>query len=318
MVNQIYVEKLTPVNATQVYPILFIHGAGQTATNFMETPDGRPGWASFFLDHGYTVYLSDQPSRGCSPWNPSIGTITTTDTASIERLFTAVSSHNLWPQSRLHTQWPGTGKVGDVVFDAFYASQVQQQANDLISEAQNAKAYTALLDKINTSHVITHSQGGPYGWRVGDNRPHLVKSIVALEPGGPPFISRIIRSGPARPWGITELEVSYEPSAGFNATLLETTAIPAKDANHTKCIMQVEPAKILKKLAQVPVLMITAEASYHASYDYCTAMYLRQAGVEVEHAELGKKGIHGNGHMFFMEKNNVEIAELVLQWLQKR
>jgi hypothetical protein len=29
-------------------------------------------------------------------------------------------------------------------------------------------------------------------------RPQLVKSIVALEPAGPPFIGRIFGSGPAR------------------------------------------------------------------------------------------------------------------------
>lgn len=30
--NQIYVEKLTPVQVTQPYPIVFIHGQAQTAT----------------------------------------------------------------------------------------------------------------------------------------------------------------------------------------------------------------------------------------------------------------------------------------------
>jgi hypothetical protein len=45
--------------------------------------------------------------------------------------------------------------------------------------------------------------------------------------------------------------------------------------------------------------------------------YLRQAGVEVEHLKLGEEEIHGNGHMFFMEKNNLEIAERVVVWLRK-
>jgi pimeloyl-ACP methyl ester carboxylesterase len=319
MINQIYVEKLTSANSTQSVPIVFIHGQGQTATNFLSTPDGREGWASFFLRHGYTIYLSDQPSRGRSPWNPSIGRMSASDAIQVEKLFTAPEAYSLWEQAKLHTQWPGTGKAGDPVFDAFYASQVQSQADALISEAQNAKAYTALLDKIGVAHVITHSQVGPYGWRVGDLRPHLVKSIIALEPGGPPFITRVpvLPLAPARPWGITELEVQYEPSAGPNATDLKTVIVPAKDEDHAYCIMQEEPAKKLSNLAQVPVLVVTAEASYHAPYDYCTVGYLRQAGVDVEHLELGKEGIHGNGHMFFMEKNNLEIAERVLSWLGK-
>jgi pimeloyl-ACP methyl ester carboxylesterase len=316
MVNQIYVEKLIPANPTEEHPLVFMHGTGQTATNFLNTPDGRPGWASFFLSHGYTVYLSDQPSRGRSPWLPNTGTMASSSTALTEQLFTLCSSHNIWPTSNLHTKWPGTGKVGDSIFDAFYATQIQYQADNLISEAENAKAYTALLDKIGPAHVIAHSQAGAYGWRVGDLRPQLVKSIVALEPAGPPFIGRIFGSGPARTYGITELEVAYEPPAGPNATHIHTVVLPAKDTNHSECIMQDEPAKQLVNLSHIPVLVVTSEASYHALYDHCTVDYLRQAGVGVDHMELGKEGIHGNGHMFFMEKNSEEIAEKILSWLR--
>lgn len=69
MLGQIYVEKLslphTPTSTSKL-PIIFISGAGQTGTNWLETPDGRPGWAAYFLSHGHTAYLSDQPSRGRS------------------------------------------------------------------------------------------------------------------------------------------------------------------------------------------------------------------------------------------------------------
>ncbi|RMZ70742.1 alpha beta-hydrolase [Pyrenophora seminiperda CCB06] len=320
MINQIYVEKHTPAKQKQKHPIVFIHGSGQTGTNFLETPDGRPGWASYFLSHGYTVYLSDQPSRGRSPWFPSLGTMYVFTTAQIEQLFTATSLYKLWPQAKLHTQWPGTGRVGDATFDAFYATQVQLQADNRLSEEQNGKAYTALLDKIGEeAHIITHSQSGAYGWRVADQRPHLVKSVVALEPSGPPFVSKMFGTtgGPARPWGITDLEMTYDPPAGPNATDIKNIVVAAKDANHSECVMQDEPAKQLVNLARIPVLAVTSEASYHAQYDYCTVGYMRQAGVDVEHVELAKEGIHGNGHMFFMEKNNLEIAERVLTWLEK-
>jgi hypothetical protein len=33
--------------------------------------------------------------------------------------------------------------------------------------------------------------------------------------------------------------------------------------------------------------------------------------------KLGDEGLHGNGHMFFMEKNSLEIAGKVLAWLQR-
>jgi pimeloyl-ACP methyl ester carboxylesterase len=81
--------------------------------------------------------------------------------------------------------------------------------------------------------------------------------------------------------------------------------------------MQTEPAKKLKNLVNIPALVVTGEASFHAPYDHCTAEYLRQAGMQVEFADLGEEGIRGNGHMLFMEKNNIEIAQRVFDWLQK-
>jgi len=45
---------------------------------------------------------------------------------------------------------------------------------------------------------------------------------------------------------------------------------------------------------------------------------LSQAGVSVEHIHLGDVGIHGNGHMMFMEMNNLEIADQVVEkWIAK-
>ena len=55
--GQIYVEHLAPAQVTRPFPILFVHGRGMTATNFLNTPDGRTGWADYFLGKGYEVRL---------------------------------------------------------------------------------------------------------------------------------------------------------------------------------------------------------------------------------------------------------------------
>jgi pimeloyl-ACP methyl ester carboxylesterase len=43
-------------------------------------------------------------------------------------------------------------------------------------------AYIALLEKVGPSVVLVHSQGGMFGWRVAQERPHLVKALVLVEP----------------------------------------------------------------------------------------------------------------------------------------
>lgn len=56
--GQMYVEHLAPAKITQPLPIIFIEGHGMTGTNLLNTPDGRLGWADYFLSKGYEVTLS--------------------------------------------------------------------------------------------------------------------------------------------------------------------------------------------------------------------------------------------------------------------
>src|SRR5262245_38137339 len=83
------------------------------------------------------------------------------------------------------TQWPGTGKIGDPVFDTFMKSQVQfAGATGTLTTA----AGVALLDMIGTQVILfTHSQGGGFGFEMTEQRPQQVPLMVALEPGGPQF-----------------------------------------------------------------------------------------------------------------------------------
>lgn len=83
------------------------------------------------------------------------------------------------------------------------------------------------------------------------------------------------------------------------------------------CFEQARPARQLVNLARIPITVITSESSYHGLYDNCTVRFLQQAGVSVKHVSLPDVGIFGNGHMMFMEKNNLEIAEKVVnRWIK--
>ena len=66
------------------------------------------------------------------------------------------------------------------------------------------------------------------------------------------------------------------------------------------------------------MLFRSGEASYHAPYDHCTSQFLTRMGVANDWLPLGANGIHGNGHMMMLEKNNQEIARLMADWAAKR
>lgn len=327
MTGHLYAEFQIPSRQLHPWPIVMIHGGSQSGTNFTGTPDGREGWAQFFLRLGYAVYVVDQPGRGRAAYEVDrYGPATRVNLENTERRFVAPERYKLWPQAHLHTQWPGPGIPGDPVFDQFYASQMPSIQDFTLQQLLNRDAILALLDKIGPAILLTHSQSGTFGWPVADARPDLVKAILAVEPNGPPFFDlqnvpgpEWFRSAPtqARPWGITAAPLSYSPTAADASDLAITQQDRSDGPNLTKCWLQRSPARQLPNLQKVPIFILTAEASYHAPYDHCTVRYLQDAGVRATWTKLADIGIRGNGHMMMLEKNNMEIAAVMSGWLGK-
>lgn len=276
-----------------------------------------------FIEQGFEIYLIDQASRGRSTWQPTTGpTLSAPYSAEyIAKYFTAVQDYQLWPQAVNHTQWNGTGKMGDAVFDRFYSSQVQYTTNLTYQQATTQAAGAALLDHIGKPAVILgHSAGGPMPIVITDARPDLSAGLILLEPSGPPFQDAINSNGSARPYGVTEIPIAYDPPVEDPSVDLVTQTFAAQDAEHVNCTLQADnptPRKLVN-LVDKPILVLTSESSYHAPYDYCTVKYLRQAGCDrLEYVQLGEVGIHGNAHMMFMEKNSDEIQGLLRNWISK-
>lgn len=77
-----------------------------TTQDWLQTPDGRKSWASYFLDQGYEVYIVDTAARGRSAPD-SAQEYVHYPTGMVEQFWTATKTLAPWPQAKLHTQWPG-------------------------------------------------------------------------------------------------------------------------------------------------------------------------------------------------------------------
>jgi pimeloyl-ACP methyl ester carboxylesterase len=319
MAGQMYVEVYKPKEVKKPYPLIFFHGNYQTGTNWMGTPDGRKGWLHYFIEQGYIVYIVDQPSRGRSPDHLAASLKRRIDTAlNTSRLFTATAAFTDqpkdWPQTKLQTQWPDAGRMGDPAFDAFYATQFPSLSDLVETQRLVKQAGTALLDQIGPAILVTHSQAGTFGWILADARPNLVKGVVAVEPNGPPLRDAIFSTDPSRIWGIADLPLTYDPPATDSSELaIEET--PAVGPDLQACMQQKAPARQLVNLKGIPIFITVGEAGYHTTFDQCTSHYLTQAGIKNTFARLGDNGIHGNGHMVMLEKNSLEIAAFIEKWL---
>jgi pimeloyl-ACP methyl ester carboxylesterase len=284
------------------------------------------GWADYFVRQGYTVYVVDQPGRARSGYfTDTYGPTRRPNATAMSERFTAPELAKRYPQAALHTQWPGKGVAGDPTFDQFFASQVEDMSNLTALEELNRNAGAALLDKIGPAILLTHSQSGPFGWEIADARPNLVKAVVAIEPNGPPFHENTVVGAPewfkdaalGRAWGITRLPLTYDPPAADPKDLRMARQTNADGPDLVRCWLPEAPARQLVNLKRVPMLIVVSEASYHAPYDHCTSKYLTDAGVKHTYTRLPDVGIHGNGHMMMLEKNNLEIAALLRRWIEK-
>ena len=50
---------------------MLVHGSNHTGMTYETTPDGREGWATWFVRQGHPVYVVDHSGRGRSGFNPT-------------------------------------------------------------------------------------------------------------------------------------------------------------------------------------------------------------------------------------------------------
>jgi pimeloyl-ACP methyl ester carboxylesterase len=162
------------------------------------------------------------------------------------------------------------------------------------------------------------------GWPIADKRPNLVKAVVAVEPSGPPAHDVDFKGAPdwfadaakTKISGLGDVPLTYDPPLKDGEQLAFVRQDKPDKPDLVRCWSQAEPARKLTTLKNIPILIISSEASYHASYDHCTAAYLTQAGVANTFIHLADRGIHGNGHMMMLEKNSDAIAGVIDGWLK--
>ena len=220
LVGHAYVDYQIPQELKHPYPIVMIHGCCSAGSSWNGTPDGRDGWAQYFLSKGYAVYIMDQVGRGRSAYvDSAYGPNNPKAPKFVEREFIAYEKYNLFPQAHLHTQWPGPGTVGDPMFDQFQAMMEPDFKDRVVREKFNRPAGVALLDKIGPAILMAHSQAGIYAWGIANDRPNLVKGMIMVEAAGSPFheIANVGApdwfkdEGLSKPWGFTRTPVDYDP-----------------------------------------------------------------------------------------------------------
>lgn len=277
-------------------PVVLVHGGGGQGTDWMTTPDGRPGWATRLVESGFVVYLVDRPGHGRSPYHPDI-------IGDMGAPFPYEAANALFYPDRakdVQSQWTFGHTSRSEETDQVVAGMGPLPADLAESQRMDGERLGRLLDRIGPAVLVTHSAGAPAGWLAADSRPDLVKGIIAIEPIGPAFgefpgIGRL-------DWGLTAAPIGY--STSFSTPAEAETADPSQ-------------LKI-PALTELPVSVITGETSGFADFADKVVEFLGHAGAEAEWVHLPDHGFEGNGHGLIFEANSDEILQFVENHLRQR
>lgn len=288
--DHLYAFYQVPQHAKSL-PIVMLHGAFQSARSWESTSDGREGFQTLFLRRGYPVYLVDQPRRGRAGNSTVAATIEPTPN---DQLFFDQFRLGKWPHYFANVQFDRSAATLEQFLRSITPNTGPYDAGVI------SNAMSALLDKTGPAILFTHSQGGGPGWLAAIKNPN-VKAIVAFEPG----------SGFIFPPG--ELPAAMPSAAGT----LSPEAVPLAD---------------FQKLTRLPIVIYygdnfpvepTAERGQD-NWRVRLAMArlwvaaINQHGGDARLVHLPEIGVRGNTHFPMSDLNNVQIADLVAQFLQEK
>jgi len=167
---QMYVEHWIPREVRHPYPVVLIHGGYGQGSDWISTPDGRRGWATLLLEQGYKVYVLDRPGQGRNPYHPWVHGYFDKEAPTFEEVAKTIRSD-----------------ANDPAVAQIVASMGQPMANNPLTQNVWRSRGAKLLDEIGPAILITHGDGLGFASVTAQERPDLVKGIVALEPGKMPL-----------------------------------------------------------------------------------------------------------------------------------
>lgn len=272
-------------------PIVMLHGAYQSARSWETTSDGREGFQTIFLRRQYAVYLVDQPRRGRAG---SSTVATTIEPTPYDQLFFDQFRLGIWPNYFDGVQFNRKPETLNQFFRSVTPNTGPYDPGVISS------AMAALFDRTGPGILFTHSQAGGPGWLTAI-KSDKVRGIVAFEPG----------SGFVFPAG--EAPETMPSAAGP----LAPETIPLAD---------------FQKLTRIPIVIyygdnFPAEPTASRGQDNWRVRLamaklwveaISKHGGDARLVHLPDIGIRGNTHFLMSDLNNVEIADLVLQFLAEK
>ena len=285
-INQMYVRYMVPQGGDGNVPVVMVHGATLTGKSWETTPDGRMGWDEYFVRKGHPVYVPDQVGRGRSGFNQAVfNNVRAGATPPANQpVWLRFSDEGVWPNFRF-----GAAPAQPYSDSQFPVTAVDELAKQGVPDVSRGgvptpnptlKALSDLAGQLNGAVLMGHSQSGSFPLEAALINPAPAKGLVLVEPGSCP--------------------ATYTPEQ-------------------------------IATLAKVPILVVFGDhretatgiptlPTWQTRFEACQALIsrVRSAGGQAQMLNPPERGMRGNSHMIMQDKNNLQIADLILQWIDER
>jgi len=278
MTGQMYVQFLIP-RTVRGPAIVLVPGSGHTGATYETTPDGREGWATYFARNNFPVFIVDHVGRARSGFDPTpINRAKAEASAASLPEFPLATRERAWSFFRIGPQYPTPHPGTQFPVDA-----MNEYFSQLVPNTES-----------------TLPGGGA----------NTVAALAAL----------VDRVGPA-------IVIVHSQSGAYGMDLVR------QHADNVLAFINIEgncvpatPEEITKTFAKVPMLSVWGDFSEGAPgpngdtrRNGCvgTINAIHAAGGKAKFLLLPEAGQKGNSHMMMMDKNNLQIADMIISWLSE-
>ena len=350
-IGQMYVQFQIPASKkANMPPVIMVHGSTHTAACLESTPDGREGWAPYFVRNGLSTYVVDQAGRGRSGFDQSV-------------IHEAAAMIRNGDVANGASKLPSFGRITDNgAWQAWFGHLVPADSTILTgtlirhgdpgdppTDTSHGKEYFPAYPLTTDPHIVSRegaiaaAPAGPNNYYALDYYKQLVPNAEVTLPGSTCATCEPNEISPANTWTPKDLADLVEKLGG------------AVVATHSQSgIMGHHMVRILKERGRLGLLkgLITIEGScslpnsglkaedfdnipymalkgdYTASSEVCdttvNAIKARRATGQgtakvdyIKLDELNNPIFNGTTHMMMLGTNNLEVADVILNWAGK-
>jgi hypothetical protein len=349
-IGQMYVQFEVPVTKKRgAPPVIMVHGSSHTAACLESTPDGREGWYPYFVRKGISCYLVDQAGRGRSGFDESVlhegeADIRNGDVQgglAVLPGMQRITDNGAWTAWFGHLDPPGsnilTGKLiqhgdpGDPPSDAAIHGNDYHPAYPLTAQDPSIAARNGAIGK---------SPAGPENYYALEYYKQLVPNAEATLPGSTCDTCDPKAIAPANTWTPMDLALLVEKLGGAVVATHSQSGIMGhhmvrilKERGHLdllKGLVTIEGSCSLPNSGLKPedfdnIPYLALKGDYTATSAVCQETVdqinaRRAAGhgiAKAEYIKLDETGnpvFKGTTHMMMLGTNNLEVADVILNW----